>query len=327
MSSIPPTTPPLQIYTTVPSLRSWRHQQLLSSRPVALVPTMGALHAGHLSLIRTAAETHPSIVVSIFVNPAQFAPHEDLAQYPRTLDKDLEQLTSLNASLESSGLPGRIESLFLPAVSELYPNGIPLQQDKQKGAFVTVTPLSSKLEGITRPHFFRGVATICSKLFNIVQPNTAFFGQKDVQQTIVLKRLVRDLLFPVEIVVGPTVREEDGLAMSSRNVYLGPNRREKAVCLYHALQAVEQCFEAAKTARIAEVGREELLEKARRVIADAGEGVELEYISLADSEELEELDVVRTGEGAVLSGAVKMLPTGEGEGVVRIIDNIILRGA
>ncbi|CAZ84311.1 unnamed protein product [Tuber melanosporum] len=328
---LPATEPPLTLYTSIASIRQWRREQANQRKSVAMIPTMGALHAGHASLIRSAARTHNSLVISIFVNPAQFAPHEDLSRYPRTLTADIKQLEALNAELSSPGFPskGRIEALFVPSVPEMYPSGIPLQQELQKGAFVTVTPLSSRLEGITRPHFFRGVATVCMKLFNILQPDEAYFGQKDVQQTVVLRRMVGDLHVPTKIRVEDTIREEDGLAMSSRNVYLGEKRRGFAVCLYRALKAAEEAYlqEVAKGAAV--IPRWVLTEPAEKILAEAGSDevrTETEYFSVACPRELEELEQVDVNVGAVLSGAVRMLAAQEGEGPVRIIDNIILKG-
>lgn len=281
---------------------------------------MGALHAGHLSLIRAAASENPSVVVSIFVNPAQFAPHEDLSRYPRTLLSDVAQLEELNRSLPPNG--GKVEALFLPSVEELYPSGVPLDASQQRGAFVSVHGLSEQLEGVTRPHFFRGVVTVCTKLFNAVQPEAAYFGQKDVQQTVVLKRLVEDLCMPVQIRVCKTVREGgDGLAMSSRNVYLGEKRRGVAGCLYRALRAAEEAYmNGAQERRVVLGAAEKVLEEVGRA---EGVEVEVEYLSLADGKRLSELEVVDGRGGAILSGAVKILPTNEGEAPVRIIDNII----
>lgn len=288
---------------------------------------MGALHAGHLSLIRLAARTHPIIIVSIFVNPAQFAPTEDLDSYPRTWSEDLKKLEDVNAELESEGRVGRVQAVFAPEVGEMYPDGIPLEESKQVGAFVTVQPLSSKLEGGTRPHFFRGVATVVTKLFNIVQPEQAFFGQKDVQQCVILKRVVRDLRMPIEIIIGKTQREEDGLAMSSRNVYLGPKRRAIAPVFYQALKAGEQVVLSAFASGQTSVSRTAILEAFNAVISSAntdGAPVELEYISLASEETLEEVDEIRADRTTIFSGALRLGPTGEGEKWVRIIDNVIL---
>ncbi|KAA8904988.1 hypothetical protein FN846DRAFT_15697 [Sphaerosporella brunnea] len=318
--------PPLKIYTTVASLRSFR-RPLFNVKSLAFVPTMGALHAGHLSLIRSAAAENDSVAVSIFVNPAQFSPTEDLAVYPRTLKSDLTALELLNVELQQSGARGRIEALFLPSVTDMYPSGIPQVESQQRGAFVTVQPLSSKLEGGSRPHFFRGVATVVAKLFNIVQPETAYFGQKDVQQTIVLNRMIKDLHFPITLKVCPTGRETDGLAMSSRNVYLGEKRRRIAPVLYKALRASEEEYARLKKQGEALEARK-IRNKGYEVLEAGGNGFsfELEYYSLADPEELEELDVVDASKGGVLSAALRMLPSRPGEGVVRLIDNIILAG-
>ena len=328
-STLPPTTAPLQIHTTIASLRAARRPLLLAQHAVGFVPTMGALHDGHLSLLRQAAAENDALTVSIFVNPAQFAPTEDLATYPRTLAADVVLLQTLNASLAASSARGRVTALFLPSVAEMYPSGIPLQESLQRGAFVSVQPLGLKLEGGARPHFFRGVATVVNKLFNIVQPDRAYFGQKDVQQTIVLRRMVKDLHMPLDLRVCPTGRESDGLARSSRNVYLGEQRRRVAPVLYKALQACEQ--EYLRLKKLGPVSAQTVLECGRAVLAQANEmepgvKVELEYLSLADTEELEELETVDPAQGAILSAAIRMLPAEEGQSVVRIIDNIIFEG-
>lgn len=295
---------------------------------------MGALHTGHLSLITHAAPHHRVLVVSIFVNPAQFAPHEDLSRYPRTLESDLEDLHSLNAQLDlqdpTGAELGRIIAVFCPDTSVMYPKGIPLDQALQEGTFVSVDPLGRRLEGVARPHFIRGVATVCTKLFNIVQPDAAYFGQKDIQQTVALKNLVRDLHFPIKIVVCPTMRDPiDGIALSSRNLLLGEKRRAYSACLYQALQAGRRVYE--EGLRYGGAMAKEILFAAEMVLrkfVDDGK-VEFEYISLADGELLEEFrpeEIVgrERGEGAVLSGAVRVLPLEEGQGMVRLIDNLIL---
>jgi pantoate--beta-alanine ligase len=222
----------------------------------------------------------------------------------------------------------------------MYPSGFPGQEVNSKGSFVSITPVGEVLEGRSRPTFFRGVATICMKLFNVVQPERVYFGQKDVQQTVVIKKMVKDFLMPVDVVVGETMREEDGLAMSSRNVYLGERRRRVATVLYKALRAAEGRFAAGQ------VEREEILGAARKVVDSVLEEqmtwkpeervrYEVDYISLADPDTMEELQRVDTAKGGILSGAVKMLPVEvpqEGEDLghndgpaVRLIDNIILR--
>ncbi|RVD89529.1 uncharacterized protein DFL_000533 [Arthrobotrys flagrans] len=278
---------------------------------------MGALHAGHISLARAAASENTHVVVTIFVNPAQFSPTEDLTSYPKTLEKDLKKLDELNSSLPDD-VPGRVSAVFVPTVAEMYPAGIPLVRDQQVGTFVEVIPLSAKLEGGTRPHFFRGVATVCSKLFNITNPNKVYFGQKDAQQTVIIRRLLLDLQFDTELRVIPTEREKDGLAMSSRNVYLKGRRREVAIVIYKALKAVEEMYEnGEKRASV-------LLEKAREVVGNAGSEVKLDYVSLNEPGLLEEVEVVEKGRGVILSAAMWVLPREEGEGTVRLIDNLVL---
>ena len=304
---------------------------------------MGALHAGHLSLIRAAARECHAVVVSHYVNPAQFGLSEDLASYPSTWDSDARILAELDRDLAGDGNNlGRISAVLAPTTEEMYPSGFPGQEVDSKGSFVTITPVGEVLEGRSRPTFFRGVATVCMKLFNVVQPERVYFGQKDVQQTVVIKKMVKDFLMPIEVVIGETVREEDGLAMSSRNVYLGTRRRRVATVLSRALRAAEERYAAGETAR------EEILEAARRVVDEvlgqqAGlrpeERVkfEVDYISLADPETMEELTAVDKTKGGILSGAIKMLPVemaqpGEDLGhsggpPVRLIDNIILKPA
>ena len=190
----------MEIFHNIAELRQARTMWRVRDRSVGFVPTMGALHEGHLSLVRAARDACDRVVVSIFVNPTQFGPTEDLEKYPRTFEQD-------KVLLEGAG----VDLLFAPNAEEIYPRGAQ--------TFVTVEELSSRLDGLSRPGHFRGVATVVAKLFNIVQPNAAFFGQKDAAQVAVLRRMVRDLNFPVEMVVCPTVREPDGLAMSSRNRY------------------------------------------------------------------------------------------------------------
>ena len=259
---------------------------------------MGALHAGHLSLAQQAARESSLVVMSIFVNPAQFAPHEDLDKYPRPIESDLNAIRAMRA----------VDAVFLPSMMELYPGGIELDVTKQTGTFVSVLGLSHQLEGSVRPTFFRGVATVLTKFLNIIQPSILYLGQKDIQQSIVVRRMMKDLCFDAELRVGKTVREADGLAMSSRNVYLTPIYRKKAPCLYRALQAAEAAY------RAGESNCATLRETARSVL-EAESGVEVEYVSVADMHNLEELDVIK--DSAVISGAVRL-------GQTRILDNIIL---
>lgn len=338
----------MQIFCDIHPLRDLRRQLLLLQKSVGFVPTMGALHAGHLSLIRKAALENTDIVVSIYVNPLQFGANEDLDTYPRTWAKDLKMLTELDqefaeantASQTTTTSPspsrslGRISAIFAPMTRTMYPT---LPPTSENGTFVTVTPLASLLEGASRPLFFRGVATVCVKLFNIVAPDRAYFGQKDIQQTVIIKRVAKDLCMPIEVVVGLTVREDDGLAMSSRNVYLGRRRRPRATILVRALRIAEEEYVSGKLTRDDILGPAQRL---LRLLADEQEQLpaeqriqfEVDYISLADTESLEEMGVVNETQGAILSGAIKMLPVenpcegeDDGEISVRLIDNIILK--
>ncbi|KAK3988217.1 hypothetical protein QBC44DRAFT_293323 [Cladorrhinum sp. PSN332] len=335
-----PTTQ-IRILRSVRSLRGFRRPHLLDHRSVALVPTMGALHAGHLSLIRAAAKENHHVIVSIYVNPAQFGVSEDLDSYPQTWEQDTKLLAKLDRELADDGSNlGRISAVFAPSTGEMYPGGFPGQEVNSKGSFVNITPVSEVLEGKTRPTFFRGVATVCMKLFGAVRPERVYFGQKDVQQTVVIKKMVKDFLLDVEVVVGKTVRAEDGLALSSRNVYLGERRRKVATVLWRALRAAEVAYsERGKLSRGEILGAAD--EVLRRVEAEQdglrpGERVkfEVDYISLADPETMQELEEVEVGRGGILSGAIKMLPVEEpregedlghsGGPAVRLIDNIIL---
>lgn len=301
---------------------------------------MGALHPGHLSLIREAAR-HSNVIISIYLNPSQFGANEDLSTYPKTWDQDLKMIRDLDREIADSGDNfGRIAAIFAPGNEGMYPSGFPSQEVNGNGSFVTITPVGNLLEGQTRPTFFRGVATVCMKLFNIVQPEKVYFGQKDIQQTVVIKKMVKDFRMDTEVVVCDTVREEDGLAMSSRNVFLGSRRRKVATVLNQALLAASEAYFSGERKRecilgaahgvCARVyGEQEKLSKSERTLFD------VDYLSLGDPETLEELDAVDEGKGAVLSGAIKMLPVEEaveGEDVgadggpaVRLIDNRILK--
>ncbi|PYI28489.1 pantoate--beta-alanine ligase [Aspergillus indologenus CBS 114.80] len=340
-----------QVFRDVPPLRALRREIRLANRTVGLVPTMGALHAGHLALIRQAAAENTDVIVSIFVNPTQFGVNEDLASYPRTWDSDVAKLEALNAELaaaspssssSSSTAPphGRITAILAPTAQVMYPTLPPTSEIDGDGSFVTVTPIARRLEGAARPVFFRGVATVCMKLFNIVGAERAYFGQKDIQQTVVIRRMVRDFHVDTEIKIGATVREPDGLAMSSRNVYLGARRRAVGLVLYRALKAAEERYAAGR-----KVQRREILDAAEAVtqqVRAEQEALaptqrarfEVDYISLADPDTLEELEVVDPARGAILSGAIKMAPLeetvpgedcglGEGKVPVRLIDNLI----
>lgn len=256
---------------------------------VGLVPTMGALHEGHLSLIRRARADNDLVVVSLFVNPAQFAAHEDLGAYPRTEQRDAELAEAAGADI-----------LFAPAVDEIYPDGFATR--------IHVSGITEVLCGAHRgPAHFDGVATVVTKLFQIVAPHAAYFGQKDAQQVLVVRRLVRDLDLPVRIVACPIVREADGLAMSSRNAYLDPEARQRATALNRALDAAATAVARGETSAPA------VLDAARTVLAAAG--IEPEYLELRSPDDLRALD--RVSGSALLAVAAQV-------GKARLIDNRIL---
>ncbi|PQE32149.1 pantoate-beta-alanine ligase protein [Rutstroemia sp. NJR-2017a WRK4] len=340
--SAEPTIPntPIKIFRDVPALRLWRRKQLVDYRTVGLVPTMGALHAGHLSLIRLAAAENSNVVVSIYVNPTQFGVHEDLDSYPKTWDADCKMLRDLDRELAENGNMGKIAAVFAPTTETMYPSGRPSQEVNAKGSFVTITPVGELLEGSSRPTFFRGVATVCMKLFNIVLPEKVYFGQKDVQQTVVIKKMVKDFCMDTKVVVGETQRESDGLAMSSRNVYLGARRRKSATALHDMLETAERIYTAGGRSRDDLLGpaleqAEMLLMAQQQLEPEERVKFEVDYISLADPETMEEIKEIDETKGAILSGAIKMLPVEspqEGEDLgaaggppVRLIDNIILK--
>ena len=274
---------------TVITLLDLRTTRLPFSGTVGLVPTMGYLHDGHLSLIRRAREECEHVVVSIFVNPTQFGPSEDLSKYPRDMDRDLKLIEPLGADL-----------VWVPTAESMYPQGYQ--------TWVEVEEMTNPLEGAMRPGHFKGVTTIVAKLFNAVQPHKAYFGQKDAQQVAVIRQMTRDLNFPIEIVVCPIVREPDGLAMSSRNVYLNPDQRKAATVLFRALSAAKEVYE--KGERDAGMLRQIMTE----VLASEAL-VQVQYVSCADYDTLEELDTIK--EKALLSMAVFL-------GKTRLIDNLVL---
>jgi pantoate--beta-alanine ligase len=258
-------------------------------QPVGFVPTMGFLHDGHLSLVKKAKEDCESVVVSIFANPAQFAEDEDLDNYPQDIDRDLKLLISVDTDL-----------VWIPTVKSMYP------EDFQ--TWVNVEKVSIPLEGEFRPTHFRGVTTVVSKLFNAVHPDRAFFGQKDAQQAVVIKQMTRDLNYPIEIIICPIIREHDGLAMSSRNIYLNDQERQAALCLSRGLLAAEDSFQAG------ERDAEKLRHTVKNVIKKESLA-ELQYISCAHPETLEELE--GNVETSLLSMAVFI-------GRTRLIDNVQL---
>lgn len=260
-----------------------------SGKTLGFVPTMGALHEGHLSLVRASRSRCDVTAVSIFVNPLQFGPSEDLAKYPRTLERDVAMLEELGVDL-----------LFLPSVEEMYPAGARTR--------VAVEGLSDKLDGASRPGHFVGVTTVVSKLFEIVRPDLAFFGQKDAAQVAVLRKMVRDLDMDVEMIVCPIVREKDGLAMSSRNAYLTPEQRQQALVLYRALMRVQMTADRGErdAAKLRAIGEQVVAEEP---------GARLDYFAVVDPETLE--PVADTRRGALVAVAAYV-------GTTRLIDNIVV---
>jgi pantoate--beta-alanine ligase len=257
-----------------------------------LVPTMGYLHAGHLSLVERARRENERVGVSIFVNPMQFSPQEDLSRYPRDLERDLALLEKAGADL-----------VWTPPPEIVYP--------PQFQTAVTVEKVTQPLEGASRPTHFRGVATVVAKLFNVFQPQRAYFGQKDAQQAVVLKRMAQDLNFNLEVVVCPIVREKDGLALSSRNIYLSPAERQAATILHRSLNSAARRFKDGER-------KAEALRSLVREMIFSEPLARLDYVSVADPETLEELNLI--GDRALLSMAIFFSKT-------RLIDNMVLEGS
>jgi pantoate--beta-alanine ligase len=258
---------------------------------IGFVPTMGYLHQGHLSLIRRARQSSDIVVISIFVNPTQFGPQEDLALYPRDLKRD-EELA------EQEG----VDYIFYPDVSEMYPEGYK--------TYVLVEELSKKMSGASRPGHFRGVTTIVLKLFNIIQPHYAYFGQKDAQQAIIIRRMVEDLNLDVKIEVAPIVREADGLAMSSRNSYLNAKERKAALVLHHALNLAQKLIKQGERNSAAIISQMEKLISQESLAS-------IDYISIVDNRDLQELALIN--KEALIALAVYI-------GKTRLIDNITIQG-
>ncbi len=276
----------MEVLTTVAGMRNARRA---AGAGAGFVPTMGYLHDGHLALVRAAREASDCAIVSIFVNPAQFDRGEDYATYPRDPDRDL-------ALLRDAG----VDLVFMPSVEEIYPDGF--------GTSVDVGEVAAPLEGTRRPGHFRGVATVVLKLFETVRPLRAYFGQKDAQQLAVIRRMVRDLNLDVEVVAVPTVREADGLALSSRNVYLSPAERKAAPVLYDSLKLAQEMW--TRGVRDAEAIRRRVQE-----LLDGEALAETDYVSIADPETMRELERIRGA--ALVSLAVRF-------GRTRLIDNLVL---
>jgi pantoate--beta-alanine ligase len=280
----------MEILRTVEELRKWSRNHRRFSASIGMVPTMGALHAGHASLIRAATESCARVAVSIFVNPTQFGPHEDYARYPRTFEADC-------ALAERQGA----EAIFAPPVEELYPDAAT--------TFVDVVGLGERLDGKSRPGHFRGVATVVTKLFIAAEPDRAFFGQKDAAQVSVLRRMTTDLRIGTEIVVCPIVRDSDGLAISSRNLYLSAPEREQALTLSRAVQRVE------KLATEGERRANALIAAARDTFASEP-AIRLDYIEIVDWDTLEPVETARRGALFAVAAWV---------GQTRLIDNTVFK--
>jgi pantoate--beta-alanine ligase len=275
---------------SIKKMQATARRLVREGKTVALVPTMGYLHEGHLSLIRRAKKAADVVVVSIFVNPAQFAPHEDFAAYPRDEKNDIKKIKAAGGDIA-----------FIPRTKEIYPS------DFQ--TYVTVEELTKTLEGASRPTHFRGVTTIVAKLFNICRPDVAVFGMKDYQQAIVLKRMTADLGYPIKFIIVPTVRERDGLAMSSRNKYFTPKQRREALCLYYALRKAKAMMQSGVTDTL-KIHRE-----MKAVIKDTSPTANIDYIAFTDFESL--APTKKVVEGTICSLAVTVHK-------VRLIDNMKL---
>jgi len=279
----------MEVAETIKSVRRLVKAARSKGNKIGLVPTMGALHIGHICLIEKAVKGSDFVVVSIFVNPTQFGPGEDFEKYPRSFESDLEICRKAG-----------VDVVFAPSPQEMY--------KKENLTWVNVEKLTEPLCGRSRPRHFRGVTTVCAKLFNIVAPDVAYFGQKDAQQAIVIKRMVADLNMPLEIVVCPTVREPDGLAVSSRNKYLSEQQRKDATYIYKSLKKCESLVEAGTTDSKTIIGE-------MKQILNQVSSIEIEYISIVDAESLQELE--RIAGKALAAVAVKI-------GSARLIDNIVV---
>ena len=276
----------MKVIETIAEMRKARH---LVSDPVGLVPTMGYLHEGHLSLVRLARKENSLVVVSIFVNPTQFGPSEDLSSYPRNMTGDLRLLEQEGTDL-----------VFAPSAGEIYTKGF--------NTWVEVKQITDQLEGASRPGHFRGVATVVAKLFNIVQPERAYFGQKDAQQAVVIKKMATELNMNLNIVLGPTIREKDGLALSSRNSYLNPEERQAATVLYKSLSQAKKLWKQGET-------NADSIRREMRLLIQQEALAQVDYVSITDASTLEELSII--DRPALASLAVRI-------GKTRLIDNLQL---
>jgi pantoate--beta-alanine ligase len=281
----------MEIIGQVQEMQRRAEQYRREGMTIAFVPTMGYLHEGHLSLMREARKRGDVLVISIFVNPTQFGPGEDYDKYPRDMKRDLRLVQGVEADI-----------VFTPSAREMYHDGFQTS--------VEVERVTRNLCGSSRPGHFRGVTTIVAKLFNIVKPHLAFFGQKDYQQLIAIKRMVEDLNMDIKVIGMPTIRESDGLAMSSRNVYLNPKKRKEAVNLYRSLVKAKELFGQG------ERNASTILQEVRRIIEAVGNSAKIDYVKICDAQTLEDIDEIKAE--AIVAVAVNI-------GKTRLIDNIILK--
>lgn len=279
----------MKVFHSVGDMRNFVRQARKKDQTVGFVPTMGAFHKGHISLMQAARKENDIVVVSIFVNPLQFCSGEDYDRYPRQTDLD-------KRIAEAEG----VDALFIPSVAEMYPKGFDVYVDQEE--------LPKKLCGPFRPGHFRGVMTVVGKLFNVVQPDTAYFGQKDYQQFLIIRRMVQDLNMDIRLRMLPIVREEDGLAMSSRNVYLGPKQRREAACIYHSLQRAKDMIEKGEN------DAQKVLSEMKREIRKS-KGVRVDYVAVTNAETLEDIREIK---GKVLIAVAVRI------GKTRLIDNILI---
>lgn len=281
----------MKIFKTIKDIRRYLREQKREGRSIGLVPTMGYLHEGHLSLMREARRENDLVVISIFVNPIQFGPKEDYKRYPRDFRRDERLAKTVGVNV-----------VFYPSIKSMYPEGY--------RSYVEVVDISERLCGKSRPGHFKGVTTIVNKLFNIVQPDRAYFGQKDAQQAIIIKRMVGDLNIPIKIKVMPIIREPDGLAMSSRNVYLSEKEREDALVLYESLNLAKNLIRSG-------IGDVAKIKSEMRRLINSKRNASIDYISIVDTKNLRELK--RSGEDTLIALAVRI-------GKTRLIDNLVLGG-
>jgi len=280
----------MQIIRTIKNLRNAINRTKLKGKTIGFVPTMGALHQGHLSLMRQAVKENDIVVASIFVNPTQFGPKEDFKKYPRNLKQDARLCRKVG-----------VDIIFYPDIKEMYPDNCQ--------TYVSVLELSDCLCGEFRSGHFKGVATVVAKLFNIVQPDVAYFGQKDAQQAIIIKKLVSDLNMPLKIEIMPTVRDKDGLALSSRNVYLNPEERKDALILYRALNLAKDLI------RKGDVNSTNIIQRMRQLISKK-KSAKVQYISIVDLEDLKPIHKIKDKALVALAAWI---------GKTRLIDNIIVK--